>query len=146
MDIYDAIESDHKDIRARIAEVRHLPKASDEQAAAVRELASFLTRHHEAEERTFFSELVKHDEARHEGFHMIREHGEHEKLLEQLTALEPGGDRWDTHLSDLLDDIEHHIDEEEEDIFPAARKVIDGPTADELGAAMGRVNGGLARG
>lgn len=146
MDIYEAIKSDHDEIRQKISAIRGHDAGSGAQIGAVGDLTGFLLRHHEAEERTFFAELVQHDGAQHEGFHMIKEHGEHEKLLEQMQALEPGSDRWESRLDELLHDIEHHIDEEEEDIFPVARKVIDSAAADDLGTRIGQVKGGLASG
>ena len=50
------------------------------------------------------------------------EHAVAKYLMEQLETMEPGDDHYDAKFTVLGEIIEHHADEEEEEIFPDARK------------------------
>jgi hypothetical protein len=62
------------------------------------------------------------------------EHNEVKQLIAELEDLEPGGDHYDAKVKVMGENVEHHVEEEEEEMFPAAKKAkVD--TA-ELGARM----------
>ncbi|MGM0561406.1 MAG: hemerythrin domain-containing protein [Pseudomonadota bacterium] len=144
MDIFEAIEQDHQEIRRLIHRLRGLEEDDrSNQDKVFEELKALLLRHHEAEERTFFYALLDDKTARHEGMHALQEHGEHKKVLEQLDEMRPGSDNWWERFAELEHDILHHLEEEEEDIFPLARKVFSKQEAEELGTSIGQVKGGL---
>lgn len=145
MDIFEAIEQDHQNIRRLIHRLRGLDEEDHAQQEKVfEELKALLLHHHEAEERTFFHALLDNRDARHEGMHALQEHGEHKKVLEQMDDMRPGSDNWWEHFDELEHDILHHLEEEEEDIFPLARKVFSSQEARALGTRIGRVKGGLS--
>ena len=46
------------------------------------------------------------------------------KILGQMENLEPEDEQWEMKLQELQQDVEHHLQEEEEEMFPEARKVL----------------------
>lgn len=143
MNVFEKIESDHEKIRSLIADLEAAPDAGARQAR-FNSLRDFLRRHHDSEQDTFFNELVQHDKSREKALHLVEEHGEHKKLLEQMDELSPVADDWDDRFDELKHDVLHHIEEEEEDAFKLGRAVLSDQVATDLGARMGHIQGGLA--
>lgn len=92
-----------------------------------------LLAHAKAEEETFYRALAREGE-KGDAKHAKREHREIETALSKLTALELDDDDWDEALQDLTETVQHHVEEEESDVFDAARRSLDSETLDELAA------------
>jgi CO dehydrogenase/acetyl-CoA synthase beta subunit len=52
----------------------------------------------------------------------IVEHAGAKDLIAQLEAMEPGDDLYDAKVTVLGEEIDHHVKEEESDMFPKAKK------------------------
>jgi len=62
------------------------------------------------------------------------EHASAKDLIAQIQTMEPGDDLFDAKVKVLSEMIDHHVEEEETDMFPKVRKTnLD---LEELGAAM----------
>jgi hemerythrin-like domain-containing protein len=57
-------------------------------------------------------------------------------LVKELHGLARSDERWGPKLKVLKENIEHHIEEEEGDMFPTARSVMSRAELEELGARM----------
>jgi hemerythrin superfamily protein len=56
-------------------------------------------------------------------------------LIEELKTLHPKDERFDAKLTVLMENVEHHIEEEEGELFPEAEGIL-GDAIDDLGAQM----------
>ena len=56
--------------------------------------------------------------------HSVHEHAEMDEILEELNEMDMSSPGWLTRFRTLKHDYEHHMDEEEEDVFARARKVV----------------------
>jgi hemerythrin-like domain-containing protein len=65
----------------------------------------------------------------------VEEHHVVAMLIEELKALDPKDERYDAKFTVLIENIEHHIKEEEDELFPEAEDVL-GDEIEELGAQM----------
>ena len=54
-------------------------------------------------------------------------------LLEELDTFPVNSDEWGVKFKALCELMEHHIDEEEQDFFPKAKKIIPKDVADLMG-------------
>ncbi|HEY2703163.1 MAG TPA: hemerythrin domain-containing protein [Candidatus Dormibacteraeota bacterium] len=64
---------------------------------------------------------------------------EHHLIKHAVTELEPltaDNERYDAKVEVLKELVEHHVDEEEADMFPRVRRALDAGELEELGAAM----------
>src|SRR5450759_4611856 len=75
---------------------------------------------------------------RHQGRHLMDEaeieHAGAKNLIEQLEAMTPAHDHYDATVTVLGESIDHHVKEEEEKMFPKAKKAKVDTAA--LGAAL----------
>jgi hypothetical protein len=59
-------------------------------------------------------------------------------LLEQLSRMDTDDDQFDAKFKLMRENFEHHADEEEEEMFPEARRHLRSERPEELGDAMER--------
>jgi hemerythrin-like domain-containing protein len=65
----------------------------------------------------------------------IVEHHVVTTLMEELKDLDPKNERYNAKFKVLMDNVEHHIEEEEGEIFPEAKEVL-GDKLERLGTQM----------
>ncbi|MFN8557778.1 MAG: hemerythrin domain-containing protein [Dehalococcoidia bacterium] len=63
------------------------------------------------------------------------EHHAVDQLIEELKAMPPGSDDYDRKFSKLMQDVQHHIREEESEMLPDAQRRL-GDRAQQLGDQM----------
>lgn len=134
MDVYQIIKQDHETasrLMERIAE-------SSERAVKTREenfakLRGELEAHTSAEQAIVYPALQEFDETRALALEAIEEHAIVEQLLADLSGMDVGSEEWTAKFTVLKENIEHHVEEEENDMFDKARKVLSDEQADELG-------------
>ncbi len=66
----------------------------------------------------------------------IEEHRQIKMFLKELDALANDSEKFEPKLTVLIEDVEHHVKEEEEEMFPMVEDQFDAEVLDELGAAM----------
>lgn len=92
-----------------------------------------LTLHALAEENIFYPELKNHEETAKYVSEAYTEHQGAKETLAQLRGLAPNSDEFQTLLTTLKNEIHHHVAEEENEMFVAARRVLGGERLEELG-------------
>lgn len=123
IDAIDLLTQDHADVKALFEQYEGL---SDRSLASKKKVATQicleLTKHATAEEEIFYpaaraaigdEDLV--DEA-------TVEHASAKDLIAQILNMAPGEDLYDAKVKVLSEQIEHHVEEEETEMFPKARK------------------------
>ena len=129
--IYDAIKSDHDTHRDLMASI----KKSKIQARGSlwRRFYEDVKSHAAAEEETFYSKLISKTWGQDAARHSVHEHQQLDDLLEELNVMDKSSDLWMTRFEKLVHDYEHHMDEEEKEVFERARETIDAAEIDGYG-------------
>lgn len=81
-----------------------------------------LTVHTQVEEEIFYPavrEPIKDDDLMDEA---VVEHASAKELIAQISEMDPGDDLYDAKVKVLSEQIEHHVEEEESEMFPKVRK------------------------
>ena len=119
MDPTKLLEADHRMVEALFSQIE---KAKGEaRTPLIEELATNLRAHMELEESTVYPDLepIVGSETVQEG---TKEHELARKTLEDVLALAPDDPGFGGALEALKAGIEHHVHEEEDQVFPKARK------------------------
>ena len=66
----------------------------------------------------------------------VEEHRQAKMFLRELDALKSEGERFEAKLKVLMEDIKHHVQEEEGQMFPMIREQIDEQKLQELGQQL----------
>jgi len=125
MTILNEIHGDHVSI---LRMIDHLEKTSSKQKS-IREkgftkLTTLLTAHTHAEEEVLYRILLQSDELRSEILEDYEEHHLINVLLGEMSDLAVSDERWEAKLEVLRETLEHHIEDEEAELFPFTRKMI----------------------
>lgn len=117
--------ADHKKVKLLFKQFEKLKKdegSDEEKAELVIQVCKELKVHAQLEEELFYPAVRK---ATHEDDLMDEatvEHAAAKELIEQLESMDPGDDLYDAKVTVLGEQIEHHVKEEEGDMFPKAKK------------------------
>ncbi len=123
--IYADLKADHdrhRDLLRRIDAAQGQERADLFEAFRIE-----VTAHAAAEEEALYATMLANPDLRDEARHSVSEHKEIDDYLGEIAKLDIGGNAWNERFAEMRHRYEHHIDEEEEEMFPAA--------ADELSDA-----------
>ncbi len=123
-DIYAAIKSDHDEHRALLETIAGTSGASDERKKAWDTFYHDVKSHAAAEEETFYSKLISKTWGQDAARHSVHEHQQLDDLMEELREMDMGHGSWLEKFKTLKHEYEHHMDEEENEVFARAREVI----------------------
>ncbi|QFS83617.1 hypothetical protein FIU97_12660 [Roseivivax sp. THAF40] len=124
MSIYDAIVADHENHRKLMARIADTEGASEDRKSAWNEFFYDVKSHAAAEEETFYSKLMSKTWGQDSARHSVEEHGELDDLMEELNEMDMSSSGWLNKFNTLRHDYEHHMDEEEKEVFGRAKEVI----------------------
>jgi hemerythrin-like domain-containing protein len=104
--------------------------------------------HAEAEEQILYPAMEEFNETEDLADEAYEEHGEVKQLLEDMTGLNPSDEKFQSLLAELKAGIQHHVAEEEGEMFPKAEELL-GEEAlqtmgDEIEAFKGEATGGTS--
>jgi len=133
-DIFDRLKQDHDRHRELLDKIADTENSSGERVVLFNEFKVEVTAHAAAEEETLYATMLTREELRHDAVHSVSEHKEIGDMLEELAELDPASSDWESKFETLKHDYTHHIDEEEEDMFPAAAEGLDDAKVVELRA------------
>jgi hemerythrin-like domain-containing protein len=134
-DVVDLIIEDHRRFEELFRTMRNVDA---DRGAALQEFADLLIAHGLAEEGEVYPALkrfkkVDDDEVEHGE----EEHLEGNKALADLLEVSTvGSDEWDEKLEELVEKVNHHINEEEQTILNSARTEVPDERRAELGKAF----------
>ena len=124
MDIYERIEADHDLQRELANKLVETQGDGPERRQLWERLRPEVEAHAAAEEQTFYAELIQAPSAQEQARHSISEHKEAADLIEELESTDMASGAWLTKFKKLKEELEHHMDEEEKEIFPLAGRLL----------------------
>lgn len=123
MKIFKAIKQDHDIQRDLCKKIVQTSGASEERQKLWTQLKKELEVHAVAEERHFYAPLIDTDKMQEDARHGIAEHHEMDELIEELDNTDMSSPHWLATLEKLVDKVEHHLEDEEEEFFDKADNV-----------------------
>ena len=133
MDPFKLLKKDHQ----TVSELFERVEAARGQAksAAFKNLKNELDVHAHIEETILYPALEKAEESRDITLEAYEEHKVVKDLLAELAAGKPG-DEWNAKLTVLKENVDHHVDEEEGELFDKAKDVLTDEQLELLGDEM----------
>jgi len=124
MDVLALLKRDHQTVRALFSKFEQIGKTAHQKRAELFEQIRFeLWIHSKAEEEIFYPALKGFNgQGRNLVTHALKEHREMDELLTQISRLSPQNERFDDRLEALMEDVDHHIEQEEREIFRFAKE------------------------
>lgn len=99
-------------------------------------IKSELELHTHVEETIFYPALEKPEETHDLTLEAYEEHNVVKTLLAELSGAKSANDEWQAKAKVLRENVEHHVDEEENELFDKADEVLSAEEIEALGARM----------
>jgi hypothetical protein len=131
------LKEDHVRVKALLAELdRTTERGIKAREGLFATIKGELTVHEIIEEEIFYPELKAHPKAKDIVLEGYQEHHVVDLLMGELERLDVGDETWGAKATVMKENIEHHIEEEEGEMFKSARQVFDRAELLDLGERM----------
>lgn len=134
MDPFQLLKKDHRLVEDLFKKIEKSDDSKKEELFS--QLKNELETHTRIEETIFYPALKKQKEAKDTILEALEEHKGAKTLLREISRLSPDDETWDAKLTVLKENIEHHVEEEEGEMFKKARGVLPKEELDDLGERM----------
>ena len=137
MDAITLLKTDHDKVKKLLTEL----ESTTERGVKTRSelfstIKAELTVHEIIEEEIFYPELKAHPKAQDIVLEGYEEHHVVDLLMGELESLDVSDETWGAKATVMKENIEHHIEEEEGEMFTQARRVFDKEELENLGERM----------
>ena len=137
MDAMKLLEEDHKKVRKLLDEGDETTeRATKRRTELLEELVTELRIHETIEEEIFYPALEEHAKTKEIVLEGYEEHHAVDNIVEELIELDPSDETWGAKFTVMKENIEHHVEEEEGEMFEKARQVLGDEELDEIGEMM----------
>lgn len=126
MDIITALVDHH-------GVLRQLYQKSENDPTVFEEFSRHLVVHHTMEEKYFYDLLEQVATQRHDALEAVNEHHIIELIIKDVEGFPPDHENFPIKIEGLGEYTSHHLDEEETQIFPAARQIFSDDELNTLG-------------
>jgi hemerythrin superfamily protein len=137
MDALQMLKTDHDKVKKLLTEgdatTERAEKTRTELFATIKQE---LTVHEQIEEQIFYPALRDHPKAKDIVLEAYEEHNVVDMVMSQLEQTDVTDETWAAKFTVMKENLEHHIEEEEGEMFKQARAVFDASELQELGDRM----------
>jgi hemerythrin superfamily protein len=140
MNALEILKQDHQKVKGLFQEVR---KESDrgKQKELFDKINTELEIHTHIEETVFYPAIDEHEEFKDMVAEALEEHQEAKTLLEELEELGADNHDFGSKLQQLMEAVEHHVEEEEGEMFPKIQEVFEEDELEQLGRDLEMAKG-----
>jgi iron-sulfur cluster repair protein YtfE (RIC family) len=137
MDAFELLKKDHE----KVSGIFEKLEPTTERGVKTREelftqLKQELEIHTQIEEQILYPVLKQAEETHDITLEAYEEHHVVKELLAELETMAKDDETWGAKLKVLQENVEHHVEEEEGEMFPSAKKVLSKEQIEELGSQL----------
>jgi hemerythrin superfamily protein len=146
MDALSLLITDHNRVKGLFRQFEEADEADDldTMQAVAAQIREELEVHTTIEEEIFYPAVREiDDEIADTVAEGVEEHHQVKVLLEELATLTADDPAWKAKWTVVIEDVEHHAGEEEDELFPAVRSKRDADQLEELGGRLDARKGEL---
>jgi hemerythrin-like domain-containing protein len=137
MDIYAQLKSDHDQLKRFLSWIEDAgDRAVKKRETLFQEFKLALLVHSKVEEAVFYSQIKFYPELKTLELEAENEHRIAALLLDELNTMPKDSPEWAAKFVLLKEMLEHHIEEEEKEIFKKARRILSTELVQDLGDRM----------
>lgn len=136
MNALELLHQDHEKVK-ELFEQAEGTEDGKERKRLFTEIKKELETHARIEESVFYPAMKKHDELKDLVAESLKEHKQVKTMLRQMAKMAATSAKFEDKLTQLMESVEHHAEEEEEGkMFPKVRKIVDRAALEELGEEL----------
>lgn len=135
MNALDLLREDHEKVSELFAQIEEA-KNSSEQQRLFEKIRTELETHTHIEETAFYPVLEEYEELKDMVLEAYEEHKQVKTLLREISTLTTDSEKFEAKIAVIKENVEHHVDEEENDMFPQIEQLIEEPELERLGEEL----------
>lgn len=132
MDILDLIRKDHRQVETLFKEIENTNN-NQELYDRFNELYKEINLHAKVEEQTFYPAIRESGDHNQLVSEAQKEHDKAKELLEEIASLSPASIEFEQKIRQLKEAIQHHVQEEEKEVFPLVSECMNAEEREQLG-------------
>lgn len=132
-DVFTLLKADHDRHREMLAKIDETHGDSPERRELFEAFRIEVSAHANAEEQSLYAVMLGDADLQDKGRHSVAEHKEIDDFLEELQDTDMSSPGWLATFRKMKHRYEHHIDEEEDEIFKAAEEALSRSCENDLG-------------
>jgi hemerythrin-like domain-containing protein len=137
MNALTLLKDDHDKVKKMLADGEETTERAEKTRSELfAKLKEEMLIHERIEEEIFYPALKEHPKAREVVLEGFEEHHVVDEIMGELETTDVTDEQWTAKFKVMKENIEHHIEEEEGEMFDAARQVFSTEELEELGARM----------
>jgi len=146
MNALTLLKTDHDKVKKLLAELESTTERGEKTRTELfATIKGEMTVHESIEEEIFYPALMDMAKTKEITLEAYEEHHVVDLLMGELEDLDVTDPSWGAKATVMKENIEHHIEEEEGEMFQKTRQVFDNDELDELGQRMSERKAQLAR-
>jgi hemerythrin superfamily protein len=131
------LKADHKEIRGVFREFSSPKTTQARKGALVKKMIELLTMHTYIENEVMYPQVRQLlPDLEEDTLEAYEEHHVSDVLVMELQGMNPGDERFEAKTTVLIENVTHHMDEEEQDWFPKVRAGLGRKALQEIGAQL----------
>lgn len=136
MDALELLKTDHKKVNELFKKAEK-SENKKQQKQLFDQIKTELETHAHIEETVFYPAVAKNEELKDMVLEALEEHKQVKTLLREMDNLTADSEKFEPKLKVLIENIEHHaVEEEEEKMFPKIRKFMNAESLQQLGKEL----------
>ena len=137
MDALTLLKADHDKVKGMLNTLDDTTERAEvTRTEGLEKLKRELTVHEAIEEEILYPALIEFAKTKDITLEAFEEHHVVDTIMAELEQTPVGDETWAAKLTVMKENLEHHIEEEEDDMFKKARQVMDEAELEELGERM----------
>ena len=140
VDAIQLVKKDHRTVEQLFKEFEKAARTGRKSSLRriVRELTRELSVHASIEEQILYPALRREERSEDDVLEALEEHHLVKLTLAELEAMEPENERYCAKVMVLVENVRHHVEEEEDELLPRLRKAFSPADLKDLGELMAR--------
>lgn len=134
MDAIDFLKKQHDQIDSLFSDLEEAGN-EEEMTSLFAELADNFMIHSHLEEEIFYPTVFE-DKTEEELREAVEEHLLAKRIIADMLEMSPSDEQWEAKCSVLKEVIEHHVEEEEDELFPLVRRLFTKKRMSDLGSRL----------
>lgn len=136
-DALKMLKDDHEKVKGLLSKLdATTERAEKTRTEMLQTLKAELTVHETIEEEVLYPALKEYAETKEIALEAYEEHHVVDQVMSELEATPVEDETWGAKLAVMKENLEHHIEEEEKEMFKQARQVMSDEELEQLGERM----------
>jgi hypothetical protein len=137
MDALTLLKQDHDTVKGMLLKLDETTERAEvTRTEGLEKLKQELTVHEAIEEEILYPALIEFAKTKDITLEAYEEHHVVDTIMAELEQTPVDDETWAAKLTVMKENLEHHIEEEEDDMFKKARQVMDEAELEDLGERM----------